>query len=85
MLIKSDIRNRYANTTIISKVKNPTNKSQEVDFSVVIPESAFISGFLMEIDGKNYTAYVKEKGEAKKTYDEVYLNFFILKLRTLYL
>lgn len=71
MHVKSKINNRYANTTITSKVKNIANKPQEATFSVVLPETAFISGFIMEVDGKNYTAYVKEKEEAKKTYDEV--------------
>ncbi|KAF5288023.1 hypothetical protein FQA39_LY15552 [Lamprigera yunnana] len=69
MNIKSSIKNRFAHTTVTSKVRNYADKAQEVIFSIILPESAYISGFVMEIDGKNYTAYVKEKEEAKKTYD----------------
>ena len=65
MRIKSNISNRFAHTTVVSKVRNFGNKAEEASFSVLLPESAFISGFIMEVGGKNYTAYVKEKEEAK--------------------
>ncbi|XP_076256938.1 inter-alpha-trypsin inhibitor heavy chain H4-like isoform X2 [Rhynchophorus ferrugineus] len=70
MLLHTNVSNRYAKTLITSKVKNLNTKAQETTFSIVTPEKAFISGFTMEIDGKTYEAYVKEKEEAKKTYDE---------------
>ncbi|KAF2887422.1 hypothetical protein ILUMI_18751, partial [Ignelater luminosus] len=70
MHVKSNVSNRFAHTTITSRVKNIATKSQEATFSIVLPETAFISGFIMEVDGKNYTAYVKEKEEAKKDYDQ---------------
>jgi len=70
MHVTSSISNRFAHTTITSKVKNSASKAQEATFSVVLPETAFISGFIMEVDGKNYTAYVKEKEEAKRDYDQ---------------
>ncbi|KAF2887611.1 hypothetical protein ILUMI_18562 [Ignelater luminosus] len=70
MHIQSNVRNRFANTTVVSKVRNLAHKSQEATFSIVLPETAFISGFIMEVDGKNYTAYVKEKEEAKRDYDQ---------------
>jgi hypothetical protein len=43
----TDIRFRYARTSVGTSVSNAANISQEVAFSVVIPESAFISGFHM--------------------------------------
>lgn len=43
----SNIAYRYANTLISSRVANPADVAQEVFFSVVIPETAFISGFVM--------------------------------------
>ncbi|XP_031349541.1 inter-alpha-trypsin inhibitor heavy chain H4-like isoform X2 [Photinus pyralis] len=70
MRITSSIRNRFAHTTIVSRVRNSAHNAQEAVFSVILPETAFISGFIMEIDGKNYTAYVKEKEEAKRVYDQ---------------
>ncbi|XP_069689636.1 inter-alpha-trypsin inhibitor heavy chain H4-like [Periplaneta americana] len=68
--VESDIRFRYARTVISSKIANPSNKSQEVTFSAVLPETAFISEFLLEVEGKVYKAYVKEKEEAKREYTE---------------
>ncbi|KAF2881523.1 hypothetical protein ILUMI_24657 [Ignelater luminosus] len=54
--IQSNVRNRFANTTVVSKVRNLAQKSQEATFSIVLPETAFISGFIIEVGGKNYTA-----------------------------
>nr|CAD7203546.1 unnamed protein product [Timema douglasi] len=66
--IVSNIQYRYATTVVTSRVANRANTSQEVFFTVVLPETAFISGLLMEIDGKVYKSHVKEKEEAKKEY-----------------
>ncbi|KAL1140323.1 hypothetical protein AAG570_000255 [Ranatra chinensis] len=67
--VKTDIKYRYAITLITSRVVNPANVSQEVKFHVVLPETAFISGFVMTINEKDYPAYVKEKEEAQKDYN----------------
>ncbi|KAK9890512.1 hypothetical protein WA026_010588 [Henosepilachna vigintioctopunctata] len=69
MKVDTNVTNRFATTLVTSKVKNLDEKAQEATFAVVLPETAYISGFVMEIDGKKYEAYVKEKEEAKKTYD----------------
>nr|XP_023015428.1 inter-alpha-trypsin inhibitor heavy chain H4-like isoform X6 [Leptinotarsa decemlineata] len=69
MDIKSNVSNRFAKTLVISKVRNPDTKAKEATFTVVLPEKAFISEFVMEIGGKSYKAYVKEKEEAKQDYD----------------
>ncbi|KAK5647081.1 hypothetical protein RI129_005545 [Pyrocoelia pectoralis] len=70
MRIWSNINNRFARTVVVSKVRNFANVAKEVSFSTLLPESAFISGFVMEVEGKNYTAFVKEKEEAKRIYDQ---------------
>ncbi|KAF2899202.1 hypothetical protein ILUMI_06974, partial [Ignelater luminosus] len=70
MHVRSNVSNRFAHTDITSRVKNIATKPQEATFSIILPETAFISGFIMEVGGKNYTAYVKEKEEAKKHYDQ---------------
>ncbi|CAH1130948.1 unnamed protein product [Ceutorhynchus assimilis] len=70
MRVDTNVSNRYAKTVITSKVKNLDSKAQEATFSIVTPDQAFISGFVMEIDGKKYEAYVQEKEEAKQTYDQ---------------
>ncbi|XP_019867100.2 inter-alpha-trypsin inhibitor heavy chain H3 isoform X2 [Aethina tumida] len=73
MNLETNVTNRFAKTLITSKVKNAEDEAAEATFSVIIPEQAFITGLIMEIDGKNYTAYVEEKQQAKKTYDEAVL------------
>lgn len=71
MSVYSEISNRFAKTIITSNVKNVAEYAQEATFAVVLPESAYIAGFTMEIKNKNYTAYVEEKKQAKATYDQV--------------
>ena len=53
---------RYATTLITSKVSNPENTSREVFMSVILPETAFISRFAIQVeeqvknlDGYTYT------------------------------
>ncbi|XP_057667755.1 inter-alpha-trypsin inhibitor heavy chain H4-like [Diorhabda carinulata] len=68
--INANVSNRFAKTLITSKVKNPDDKAKEAVFSVVLPEKAFISEFVMEIKGQTYKAYVKEKEEAENIYNK---------------
>ncbi|KAJ8734913.1 hypothetical protein PYW08_014163 [Mythimna loreyi] len=70
MDVISDVSLRYAHTTVVAKMRNPANKAQEANFRVLLPETAFISGFVMTLDGKSYKAYVKEKEEAKQIYQD---------------
>ena len=70
MHIQSNIQNRFAHTTVTSKVKNYAYNAEEAVFSIVLPDYAFISGFIMEVGGKNYTAYVTDKEEAKRVYNQ---------------
>ncbi|CAI6345355.1 unnamed protein product [Macrosiphum euphorbiae] len=67
-VVHSKIKYRYAETVVSSRVANKKNTSHEVQFYVTLPESAFVSKFLMEINEKVYEAYVKEKKEAKEEY-----------------
>ena len=69
--IESNIRFRYSRTHITSRIVNRNSiQSSEARFHVILPETAFISKFLMEIDGKVYESYVKEKEEAKRAYQQ---------------
>ena len=45
--VYSDIQFRYARTLVTSKIVNHADVSQELSFEVVLPENAFITGFLM--------------------------------------
>ncbi|KAL4705045.1 hypothetical protein ACJJTC_009833 [Scirpophaga incertulas] len=70
MEVTSDVELRYAHTAVVTTVRNPAKRAQETTFRVLLPETAFISGFTMILDGKPYKAYVKEKEEAKKIYEQ---------------
>jgi len=45
--VESNIRYRYSRTHVTSHVRNKDDKSQEVTFQVILPETAFISKFTM--------------------------------------
>ncbi|KAJ8913538.1 hypothetical protein NQ315_017089 [Exocentrus adspersus] len=70
MDIKASISNRFAKTTITCKIQNSNKIPKEAPFSVVLPEAAFITEFVMTIRGKSYKSYIKEKEEAKAIYNE---------------
>lgn len=68
--VTSNIKYRYATTVVSNRVANPADVAKEISFTVTLPDAAFISGFSMQIKDKVYEAYVKEKEEAKKDYQE---------------
>lgn len=66
--VTTDIRYRFATTTMVSVVRNTASEAQEVGFDVTLPKEAFIVHFSMEIDGKSYDGEVKEKQAAEQQY-----------------
>merc|ERR1712066_1157987 len=68
--IKSEVQFRYARTVVESTISNPDAVAQVASFALVIPDSAFISAFSMEIGGEKYEARVEEKEEAEKTFEK---------------
>ena len=66
----SKIQFRYARTQVTSDIRNPGTAANQANFTMVLPESAFISNFSMIIRDVEYVAQVKEKEEAKATFDE---------------
>ncbi|XP_023954995.2 inter-alpha-trypsin inhibitor heavy chain H4 isoform X2 [Bicyclus anynana] len=70
MRVRSEIALRYARTAVICKVYNPNKRPQEASFNVLLPETAFISGFTMTLGKETYEAYVKEKEVAKQIYND---------------
>lgn len=68
--IESKVRLRYAITEVTAVMENPSGLGQEVNFTMVIPDTAFISNFTMNVNGKLEVAEVKEKEEAKKKYTQ---------------
>ena len=71
--IRSDIQFRYAKTVVKSYIKNPsTSNSQKVQFNMVLPNTAFISNFTIQIVGKDevYVAKVAKKEDAQESYSK---------------
>ncbi|XP_023955029.2 inter-alpha-trypsin inhibitor heavy chain H4 isoform X2 [Bicyclus anynana] len=70
MRVRSEVALRYARTSVITHVANPDSRPQEATFRMLLPDTAFISGFTMILSGNSYKAHVKEKNEAKQLYSE---------------
>ena len=68
--IESKISLRYAQTRVESEMENPDNTAQEITFSMILPETAFISNFSMILDDVETVAKVMEKQEAIAEYNE---------------
>ncbi|VDI39193.1 Hypothetical predicted protein [Mytilus galloprovincialis] len=69
MHITSDVKFRFATTLVTSKVANSAKASVEAHFEVTLPDAAFITEFVMEIDGQLYPGEINEKAKAKEKYD----------------
>ena len=67
--LSTDVNNGYAITTVEEKLNNPADTAVEDQFSFLIPEEAFISGFSLIIDGKEYRADVLPKEEASERFE----------------
>lgn len=71
MDIGTKIANRFATSTVRSTFRNVESTAAQATFSVILPDSAFISGFEMEIGNGIYRAQVEERTKAKQIYDAV--------------
>jgi len=68
--VNTTIKFRYAITTVTSYVKNPGTKAKKAEFSMTIPDTAFISNMSMIIKDKEYESEVKGKEEAREKFKE---------------
>ena len=68
--IESKISLRYAETRVESEMQNPESFAQEITFSMILPETAFISNFSMIIKNAEIVGKVMEKQEALEEYNE---------------
>ena len=64
----TEINNGYAITTVEEKLTNHMDIAIDDKFNFLIPDEAFISGFVLIIDGKEYRADVLPKEEAAEKY-----------------
>ncbi|XP_052059436.1 inter-alpha-trypsin inhibitor heavy chain H3-like isoform X8 [Mytilus californianus] len=69
MHIQSVVKFRFATTLVTSKVANSAKTPVEAHFEVTLPDAAFITEFVMEIDGLMYPGKIIEKAKAKEKYD----------------
>ncbi|MCQ1535796.1 VWA domain-containing protein [Methanosarcina sp. KYL-1] len=67
--ITSDVNNGYAISTVEEKLSNPADLAVQDRFEFRIPEEAFISGFSLTIDGKEYRASVLPRGKASEKFE----------------
>ncbi len=68
--ISTDVNNGYSVTTVEEKLTNGLDIPSEDEFMFLIPEEAFISGFTIIIDGREYVADVLRKEEAQQKFEE---------------
>lgn len=68
--IRSDIRFRFATTTVYSSIANADIADHETTFDVTLPDAAYITNFTLEIGGEVYPGVVKEREAAKSQYDK---------------
>ena len=62
---------RYALTTVEAYMKNPSSKAREVTFSMVLPDTAFVSNFSLILrDDQEFVAKVEEKKKAADIYQD---------------
>lgn len=61
---------RYATTLVTSEVFNPEQEAREIYMTVILPDTAFISRFAIELGGQLFVAYVREKENAWREYQE---------------
>ncbi|XP_072027285.1 inter-alpha-trypsin inhibitor heavy chain H3-like [Amphiura filiformis] len=60
---------RFTNTSVTSKLVNRAPVAQETEVTVRLPDEAFITELLIEVDGKIYRSIVETKQKAQKIYD----------------
>ncbi|XP_075039873.1 inter-alpha-trypsin inhibitor heavy chain H3-like [Mixophyes fleayi] len=68
MDIDCRITSRFARTFITTEIQNQLNSSQEAVFAVELPKTAFITNFIMTIDGVTNVGVVKKKAQADEEY-----------------
>ncbi|KAK6176956.1 hypothetical protein SNE40_015157 [Patella caerulea] len=66
--VSTDVKYRFATTRVSSTISNPSRLTREVSMDVILPESAFIADFVMDVEGKEYKGLVEEKESAKRKY-----------------
>ena len=68
--VASKISSRFVNTLVTSVMEKKSPQNKEAIFVVLLPQTAFISNFSMEVDGELYIGQVREKGAARKEYEK---------------
>ncbi|XP_038628594.1 inter-alpha-trypsin inhibitor heavy chain H3-like [Tachyglossus aculeatus] len=70
MQVNSKVTSRFAHNVITSRAVNHANVSKEIIFDVEIPKTAFISNFIITVDGIPYPGNIKDKMAARRQYQK---------------
>ena len=69
--VKVGIREQAATTTMDVSLRNPTRSRLEAELIVPVPAGAVVRGFTFQGAGKEPSAVLLPKDEARRTYDEI--------------
>ncbi|XP_067013896.2 inter-alpha-trypsin inhibitor heavy chain H4 isoform X2 [Anabrus simplex] len=72
--VDSVVLYRYANTEVYSRISNEAGVAQQVYFTALLPDNAFISGFAITTGQTVYKGYVTEKGRARIVYEDAIIH-----------
>uniref|UniRef100_A0A1B6MHI5 VWFA domain-containing protein n=1 Tax=Graphocephala atropunctata TaxID=36148 RepID=A0A1B6MHI5_9HEMI len=65
LFITTDIKDHYATTQVYCRVVNTADEPADAPFSVTFPDTAFVTAFSIEYNGRVIKAEVKENSEVK--------------------
>ncbi|XP_039265384.2 inter-alpha-trypsin inhibitor heavy chain H5-like [Styela clava] len=68
--IKTNINARFAETVVTSMVTNNADIGREAEFDILLPNDAFITGIVIELQNETIVGEIEEKKKAKKVYDK---------------
>ncbi len=71
LIISIKVMEDLTYTNIQAEFYNPTNRNQEGELVIPLPEGATISGYAIEVNGKMKKASVVEDKKAHKAYEEI--------------
>lgn len=71
--IEAEIRiiDQHATTTLDIRLRNPNNRREEAEMIVPVPDGAVVRGFTFQGSGREPSATVLPKDEARRIYDEI--------------
>lgn len=66
-----NVRNQAATTTLVISLRNPSNRRQEAELMVPVPDSAVVRGLDFQGGGSEPSAQLLPREEARRIYNEI--------------